>query len=291
MGIKEELKLELICAHFNHCLREEANNDEEFVKRVCRELNIQFISEKREVKKFYKGDSLEQTARQLRFDFFLALARQFKIKKVALAHNYDDVVETVLMRIIRGTALRGLRGILPKSKYKGVLFIRPMIELDKKSILRWLKEHNFNYTIDKTNFEEVFLRNKIRNKLIPFLKEFNPNIVEALYNLSKVSAVDYEFIYNFSFQQFNSLKKTGLGFVKLDLTRLTQFPLAVVREVLRIAIEELKGNTRRLEFKHIDAILELIYSSKEENALYLPFLEVKKEGKFLIIKIKNFSYS
>jgi tRNA(Ile)-lysidine synthase len=108
LQIKKEYKLSLVCAHFNHGLREESEEEEKFVKNICNDFSVKFISEKKNVKEFFKGDSLEQTARNLRYDFFLKCSRQTKIKKLALAHNKDDLVETILMRLIRGAGLRGL---------------------------------------------------------------------------------------------------------------------------------------------------------------------------------------
>ena len=101
-SLRDEFKLNLTCVHFNHCLREESDSDAEFVKKLCQELGVKFVSAKKNVYKFFKGDSQEQTARILRFDFFLNCSRSLKIKKIAIAHNKNDVVETVLMRILRG---------------------------------------------------------------------------------------------------------------------------------------------------------------------------------------------
>ena len=283
-NIKTRFNLNLICAHFNHCLRKEADSEEEFVRDLCKELKIRFVSDKKNVEKFFRGDSLEQTARNLRLDFFLKCARQFKIKKLAVAHNKDDVVETMLMRIIRGTALKGLRGILPKSKFRGVTFIRPLIETRKKEVLKWLSENSVSYRIDKTNFENKFFRNKIRLKLLPLLKQFNPNITGSLFNLSRVTSLDYEFIYNFAREKFNQLKKRqGKDYVKLDLETIKKFSRPIVFNVLRLAIEELKGDTRRLELKHIEQALDLIYRKCPLSKIDLPGLEIRKEDEWLVI--------
>jgi tRNA(Ile)-lysidine synthase len=282
---RADFKLELICAHLNHCLRREADDDERFVKKICQELNMRFVSERIKVSKFFSGDSLEQTARNLRFDFFLKCARQFKIKKIALAHNKDDVVETTLMRIIRGSALKGLRAILPKSKFRGTTLIRPLVETRKKDILDWLHNKNIPYRIDRTNFEDKFLRNKIRTRLLPILEEFNPNVVNAIYNLTRLATLDYECIDRLSRDKYNWLKKQrGKGYVKLDLKELKCLHPAMILNILRVVVEELKGNTRRLEAKHLDQILDLIYKKPPLTRIDLPDLEVKREDAWLVIK-------
>lgn len=286
LEIKEEYKLSLVCAHFNHGLRPEADEEERFVKKVCKEAGLKCISEKKNVGQFFKGDSLEQTARILRYDFFMKVSRQEKIKKLALAHHKDDLVETVLIRILRGSGLRGLRGFLPISKYKGLTVIRPLIETNKKDIVSWLKDKKIAYCIDKSNLEDKFLRNKVRIKLLPFLKEFNPNVTENLYNLAGNLSLDYDFIYKASFDSFNSLKRgeTKKG-IKLDLEGLKKLPLAILNNVLRIAIEETKGNVRRLESRHLKEIVDLIVHRPTASIVHLPDLLVKKEPKFLIISI------
>lgn len=284
-GLREEYKLQLVCAHFNHSLRPEADSEENFVKNLCKELNIRFISEKRDVNKFFDGDSLEQTARNLRFDFFLKCSRHFKIKKLALAHHKDDLVETVLMRLIRGAGLKGLRGFLPKTKFGSLSVIRPLIELDKKEIVDWLNRKKISYCVDKSNFEVKFMRNNIRSKLIPALKELNPDIADNIYDLSRNLSLDYDFIYTFSYAVFKSLKKGETAkTIKLDLEKLTRLHPAILNNVIIIAIEELKGSTRRIESRHIEEIVDLILHRPVESVVNLPLLAVKKQPQALIIQ-------
>jgi tRNA(Ile)-lysidine synthase len=281
----KEYNLQLICAHFNHMLRPEADSEEEFVKTACKELGIKFVSEKKDVNKFFKGDSLEQTARNLRFDFFLKISRHFKIKKIALAHHKDDLVETVLMRIIRGTGLKGLRAFLPKSKFKGLTVIRPLVELSKREILEWLDDNNISYCVDKSNFEDKFLRNRIRLKLMPILAEINPSIAQNLCNLSASAALDYDFIYTFSRKEFEKIKRGETRKeIKLDLDELKKHHPAIVNNIIRIAFEELKGDTRRLELRHLDEVKDLIDNRPPESIVHLPAFSVRKEGKRLVIQ-------
>ncbi|MDP2922320.1 MAG: tRNA lysidine(34) synthetase TilS [Candidatus Omnitrophota bacterium] len=284
-GIMKENRLQLVCAHFNHSLRPEADKEEVFVRNLCKDLNIKFISEKKDVNSFFDGDSLEQTARNLRFDFFSKCSRHFKIKKLALAHHKDDLIETILMRLIRGAGLRGLRGFLPKSKFQGLNVIRPLIELSKKEIIDWLDEHKIPYCVDKSNFEEKFFRNRIRLKLLPVLKELNPNIVDNMYNLSRNISLDYDFIYGFSRNIFESIKRGETAkAIKLDLEKLCKLHPAILNNIIRIAIEELKGSTRRIESRHIDEVIDLILRRPSDSVVNLPLLSVKKEGKLLIIQ-------
>ena len=146
--IKKEWRLNIVCAHFNHGLRDEADGDEEFVRDICSREKIKFISQKKNVKSFYRGNSLEQTARDARMNFFSETCRRYKIKKIAVAHNRDDAVETVLMRVIRGASLKGLRGIMPKTKFTDFTVIRPLILISKEDILCWLGSNNKPFRVD-----------------------------------------------------------------------------------------------------------------------------------------------
>lgn len=278
LKLKNEYKLYLVCAHFNHSLRKEADKEEEFIRKICKGRGIRFISEKKDVTKFFNGDSLEQTARNLRFDFFGSCSRAVKIKKIALAHHKDDLIETVLMRLIRGSGLRGLRGFLPKSKFQNLTVIRPLIELRKKEILNWLKKEGLSYCIDKSNLDEKFLRNRIRSKVLPFLGQLNPNIGDSLYNLARSAALDYEFIREFSREKFISLKKketkNGLSLCLEGLKGLNQ---AIFNNVIRIAIEEVKGNIRRIESRHLEEVKDLVFSRPSGSMVDLPSLLFRKQ--------------
>lgn len=283
--IRKEYKLNLFCAHFNHQLRDEADMEEEFVKQLCENEKIKFISHRRNIQNLFYGDSLEQTARNLRFDFFYECCRNYRVKKVALAHNKDDVVETVLMRIIRGTALRGLRSIVPISKMKRITFIRPLIEIEKKEILEWLRINNIDFCVDKSNFEEDFLRNRIRMKLIPILKEFNPSFTDVVYNLAYNVGMDYDFIHNYVLNTYQKIgKQRGRNYVKLKLSDLIGLHISILHNIIRIAVEDVKGNLRRVEQKHMDEIIDLIIRRPKFSIVHLPQLEIKKDDNWLVIK-------
>ncbi len=285
LNIKKDYKLKIACVHFNHGLRAESDSEEEFIKNLCKKEKIDFISERKDVSKFFKGDSLEQTSRDLRFDFFLKCGRQKRIKKIALAHHKDDLAETVLMRIIRGTGLKGMRGFLPKSNFRNLTIIRPFIGLGKRQILNWLKKKNISFCLDKSNQEKNFLRNKIRIDLLPQLKKTNESVVDRLSDLAVTAGLDYDFIYNFSYGEFKRLKQkeSGWGFC-LDLEGLKKLHPAIFNNVLRAAIEQVKGNTRRIEQNHLIRVRELVLSGRDQASIHLPKIWVKKENKSLLIQ-------
>ncbi|MDD5070016.1 MAG: tRNA lysidine(34) synthetase TilS [Candidatus Omnitrophica bacterium] len=283
--LRQEFKFKLLCVHFNHLLRKEAVDEEKFVKKLAEKLKIPFTSERKNVGAFFNGDSLEQTARDLRYDFFLKVSRQNRIKKIALAHHKDDLVETVIMRFVRGAGLCGLRGFLPKTKYKQLTVIRPFIDIRKKEIVDWLKIRGIPYCVDKTNFEDTYLRNKIRSKLIPLIEEMNPNSTEVISSLAQTLTLDYDFLQRQAKEVYQSLKRgDSLKHVSLALEPLKKMHPALFNNVLRLAVEDLKGNTRRIERKHLEEIEDMIFNRPVGSVVHLPFLAVKKEGSRLIIQ-------
>jgi tRNA(Ile)-lysidine synthase len=189
------------------------------------------------------------------------------------------------MRFIRGSGMRGLRGFLPKTKYKSLTVIRPLIEIQKKEILSWLKKYKYTYCVDKSNFQEKFLRNKIRLKLLPKLKEVNPNMVEGLSSFSKTMSLDYDFIYSIAYNEFCNLKRgERKSKILLDLDGLKKLHKAVFYHVVRVAIEELKGNIRSIETRHLDEIYDLVTKRPPGSIVDIPYVKVQKQDKTLDIQ-------
>ena len=183
----------IIVAHINHMIREEADEDENFVKEYCNKNNIQFYSKSIDVQKIANNNkiSTEEAGRNARYEFFDEILKKTGGNKIAIAHNKNDRVETVLMNELRGSGLSGLKGIEPRrGKY-----IRPLIEIEREEIEKYCEENKLEPRIDKTNFENIHTRNKLRNCLIPYIKkEFNPNIIETINRLSEIVTEQEKYI-------------------------------------------------------------------------------------------------
>ena len=189
---KDELKLNLVVCHFNHSLRDDADRDEKFVKTQCEKYGLKFYSKKEDVLLFSNENklSIEDGARTLRYKFFDEIKRIENLDYIATAHNKNDLAETIIMRILRGTGINGLIGIQSE---RGDL-IRPILGFSRNEIEKYIKENKIPFVEDETNFEDMYLRNKIRLNLFPILKnEYNPRILDALSRLSNI-AFDYSTI-------------------------------------------------------------------------------------------------
>ncbi len=176
--------------HFNHQLRPKtAKRDEHFVRRLAAKYRVPFFAGRGNVEKEAKKTqtSIEECARKMRYDFFLKTARTRKFPKIVLAHTQDDQAETVLMRILQGTGMRGLSGIREHARMSGVALIRPLLGFTKKELLSYLAENRIRFCSDESNHSHRFIRNRIRLKLIPHLeREYNPRLVQAL---SRIPAI------------------------------------------------------------------------------------------------------
>ena len=184
---------DFVVAHVNHMIREEAKADEEYVKNYCIKNDIQFYGKSIDVQKIANTNkiSTEEAGRNARYEFFDEVLQKIKGNKIAIAHNKNDKVETMIMNALRGCGIQGLKGIEPsRGKY-----IRPLIECERKEIEEYCKENNIEPRIDKTNFENIYTRNKIRNIVIPYIEqEFNPNIIETMDRLSNLVAEQEAYI-------------------------------------------------------------------------------------------------
>lgn len=192
--LRDKLNFDLIVAHVNHMIREEADGETKYVEEMCKTMGVQCFVKRFDVIKLAKEDKIgtEEEGRKLRYDFFEEVLKLTGANKIATAHNANDNAETVLMNIFRGTGVSGLKGIVPIRDNK---FIRPLIECERADIEAYCEKHRLDPKIDKSNFENVYTRNKIRNIVIPELKEmFNPNIITAINKLSDIAAQEEQFI-------------------------------------------------------------------------------------------------
>lgn len=183
MKLKESINFDVVLVHINHLLRgKNSDGDEKFSIEYGKKKGLEVFSRKINITELGKnlGLTLEEAGRKARYDFFREVLKETKATKIALAHNKDDQLETFMFRLTRGTGLEGLEGIIAKRD----LYIRPISEIYKKDIIKYLNDNNISYRIDETNLENEFTRNSIRLDLIPFIeKRYNPKFKDKLYSL------------------------------------------------------------------------------------------------------------
>ncbi len=277
-SLKDEMHLTLHVAHLDHMLRKDSYKDAEFVKALAEKFGIPVTCGKINVKKFVINGSFEEAARNARLEFLFNTAKKINAKKIALGHNLDDQAETVLMRFLRGSGLYGLGGIIPKRKFADFEIIRPLIEITRAEINKYLQDKNIKPRIDSTNSQDIYFRNKIRNQLLPLLeREYNKNIKEILANTAQSLGADYDCLEEIA-ERFIKGKRT-----RINLKKLGSLHPAIKRLVFRKAIFYIKGDTRSISFQHIKEIEDLLSNRPVNSIVDLPKeVSVLKNKHFLV---------
>jgi len=288
-ALKKDYEIELYVAHLDHKIRgEDSRKDREFCEALTKRLGLVIESGEADVSDLTKekGLSLEEAARIERYNFFKYVAQKNSIKKIAVGHTRDDQVETVLMRMIRGSGMMGLSGISPVREIFGLTVVRPLIEVSRSEIEEFVKSNKLEFRHDATNDEIIFTRNKIRHELLPYLEEnFNPNIKEILSNMADNLRSENDFIEKFSIRKFRSISTRKDGEIILDLKGLKRQHVAIQKRILRTAIRELKGNLRRLTYQHWKELEDLIDYMPAGSKLDLPSgIDVVKKRDCIIFK-------
>ena len=286
---KDELKLDLIVCHFNHSLRDDADRDEKFVKSQCKKYGLKFYSKKEDVLLYSNENKLstEEGARFLRYKFFDEIKRIENLDYIATAHNKNDLAETVMMRILRGTGINGLIGIQSE---RGDL-IRPILDFSREEIEKYIEKNNIPFVDDKTNFEDMYLRNKIRLNLLPILQnEYNPKISDALSRLSNIafdfSTISREYILSKEGLLWEFSKDKILVYIEKLKLQSRSFRNIMYREFFEFISKDPDG----INFKIIEEIDNLIFS-KTGKYIEIKNVIFKIEYDKLLIFDKNINES
>jgi tRNA(Ile)-lysidine synthase len=277
--LKSEMEFEIYVVHINHSIRgEDADEDEEYVKNYCRKYEIECFTKKIDVPTIARTEKIgtEEAGRKVRYEYFEEILKETGSNKIAIAHNKNDNVETIIMHLLRGSGISGLKGIEPIRENK---FIKPLIECDRQEIEKYCEENNLQPRIDKTNFENECTRNKIRNIVIPYIKkEFNPNIIETMTRLSDVISSENDFIENIAKENYNKiLVIEGKDKIELKLKEFNLLDEVLKNRIILIATKKLFGSTQGIEKVNIVDIIKLC-----NNNIGNKFLMPNKNLKVLI---------
>ncbi|QQK07937.1 tRNA lysidine(34) synthetase TilS [Miniphocaeibacter halophilus] len=283
-NIRDKYNLEIVAVHINHLIREDdARRDEEFSREFASRLNIKFVSYKKDVISYAKekGLSVEDAGRRIRYNVFNDEAKKLGPNaKIVVGHHKDDLVETIFLNFLRGSGSNGLIGIQEKNRN----IIRPILCLEKSEIINFLKSNNISYVEDYTNLENDYRRNKIRNELIPYIKEnFNPNITNTIRNMSNIIKDEQEFIEEYS-NNLNLIKEVNNN-ICLNIEELKIQSRAIQRNLIIKAYEKINGNRKDLSFENIESILELIY--KKNSSFEIKNYRIYNYNNNIIFSIKK----
>ncbi|MEA4848431.1 MAG: tRNA lysidine(34) synthetase TilS [Clostridiaceae bacterium] len=247
----------IFAAHLNHQFRgKAADSDAEFVEEICKEWGIQAFIETFDVPAYIKetGLSPEEAGREIRYRLFDRVCEKVGGNKIAVAHNLNDHIETILMRFMRGSGIDGLKGI---EAVRGNI-IRPLLETERTRIEEYCALCGLNPRIDKTNLDSIYNRNKIRLELIPYIeKNFNPNIKTALSRFSGLIKDENDFIETEAKRKLKAVTENFDDRVVIDVPMLTALHGALQRRIIRQCIQRLSNTLNGFDFRHFEKVLEL----------------------------------
>jgi tRNA(Ile)-lysidine synthase len=266
----------LIIAHMNHSLRPEADADAQVVEQVAGELGVRFILGKEDVFSFAQQNklSIEEAARHLRYRFLFAQARLNSVQAVAVAHSADDQVETILMHLLRGAGLQGLKGMpiicLPNAWSQDIPLIRPLLSSWRWEIIQYCQDRDLHPVQDQSNQDITYHRNRLRNELIPYLEKYNPQFRKMLWRTAQTLAGDDEIIKQALVLAWKEcFLNEGHGYVAFRRSALVQQVRGMQRRLVRKGIDWVQPGLQDIEFEIVERAVEFIANPSRTGTLSL----------------------
>lgn len=278
--IRNEININIICAHINHNLRYESFEEYEFVKKYCKVNNVIFegtVFDKEVLGNF------ESESRKKRYDYFESIVNKYNAEYLLTAHHGDDLIETVLMRLTRGSTLDGYEGFSVVSKRGNYKLLRPFIYSTKDELYSYARDNNIEYREDKTNKSEKYTRNRYRQNILPFLKKEDENVHLKFLKFSESLRELNEFVNSYVTKKYNEIYIEN----KLNLVKLKGLDVFIVKKICSKILSNLyKDKINYLNDKHISLILNVLNSQKPNISIDLP-LNVKVVKKYNILEFKG----
>jgi tRNA(Ile)-lysidine synthase len=275
--VRHHWNIRLTALHVNHLLRsEESDQDEQFVRDLADSWGIPIIAERIDARALavQHTDNLEQAARKIRRAFFQRHLESGAVDRVALAHTRSDQAETVLFRLLRGAYTTGLAGMRPVSRGGTV---RPLLEIERTEVEAYLRDNGIDWRQDSSNLDPRFARNRIRHQLLPQLaREWNPQLPDALSRYALLAQDDEDYWEEVVSSAERLLEPGPDDTVLLNINNLKLLPRAVVRRLLRRAVELTRGDLRQIDFIHLDRVLALTDSVDGHDRVQIPGADVMR---------------
>jgi len=265
-----EERLNLVVAHLNHSLRgADSDADQEFVARLAAGYGLLCVSKRVEVAALAQSSrlSLEDAGRRARYAFFAETAQTHGATSIALAHHRDDQAETVLIRLLRGAGGGGLSAM---SAGSASLLKRPLLQVTRAEIERFLKMRGLTHRTDESNADTTILRNSVRHELIPLLRRYNPRISERLAATAEILAADEELLDQLTASAYARLARIGSSEVSFSVEGVAREPRGLRLRLYRRALLEARGDLQRIALSHLESIDRLLTSERPNTIFKLP---------------------
>lgn len=280
LKIKKKIDISIIVAHVNHNVRRESAKEKEDLEAFCSGKNVVFESM---IIEQYGDDNFENEARNIRYNFFEDLVRKYNANYLFTAHHGDDLIETIIMRIVRGSTLKGYSGfsqIVDMNNYK---IVRPLLGVTKDDIVMYDDKNNIPYAIDKTNLKDKHTRNRYRHVVLPFLKKEDPKVHEKFIKFSKTLQEYDEYI--------NKEIKRSISKVyndkKIEISKYLELDPLIQKKIIYSILEDIyKDDLMIINDNHVKLMKMLIKSKKANAYIYLPH-NIKAVKTYDIITISD----
>lgn len=268
---------QIVCVHIHHNLRKESDEEQVFVKKYCEENHLLFET----IKFTYDDKFTEKIGREKRYQFFEEILKKYDSSFLFTAHHGDDLIETVLMRLSRGSTLKGICGIESVSKRSFYTILRPLLYLDKENIYQYVKENNIPYVEDSSNQDIHYTRNRYRKEILPFLKRENPDIHRKFLAYSEELKEVLEYVNQASDKIYPEIVQNG----KLDYRLWKTLEDILKKEVLRKYLFSIYDKEIELITKvHLQILMDFINFGIVNSSIDFPnHYQVKKDYQFIFL--------
>lgn len=263
--LRKKFDICIICAHVNHKIRKESDAELEWLESFCIKNHIIFESM---CIYNYGDDNFHNEARNIRYQFFDDLVKKYDAQYLMTAHHGDDLVETILMRIVRGSTINGYSGFKQEVKKDGYYIIRPLVFVTKDDILSYDKKHKIEYVIDKSNFSDKYTRNRYRKEVLPFLKKEDQNVHLKFLKYSNMLS-DYDEYVNKETDK--CLKKVSNSDESIDIVKFKKLDIVVQNKIISNLMKKYyQDDLILISDVHTNLVRDLIYSGRSNSSIYLP---------------------
>ncbi|MEW6718811.1 MAG: tRNA lysidine(34) synthetase TilS [Chloroflexota bacterium] len=266
LHVLHRLGYKLIVAHLDHMLRPESGEEAEVVRKIAEKMNLPFESGRERVAEVAadQGLAIEEAARVSRYRFLFSLAEGHSAQAVAVGHIADDQVETVIMHLLRGAGLSGLKGMLPRlllpSWSDCIPLVRPLLSVWRHEVLDYCERWHIQPVFDRSNLDTTFFRNRIRHELLPELESYNPSIRERLWHTAEILAGDEQVLSECTDDVWKGcVSVEGAGYVGFDTRAFADQSLGMQRRLIRKAVARLRPGLRDVDFDLVARAVNFFY--------------------------------
>ena len=287
MQYRNKYNFKIICAHVNHGLRKESDDEEVFVKKYCEENDVIFEMTKLDIKDNFS----EALGHKLRYEFFDNIVKKYNSKYLFTAHHGDDLVETILMKIVRGSNINGYLGFSSIVKNENYTILRPLVECTKEEILEYAEKNNIPFVIDLSNYDTTYTRNRYRKYILPRLKEEDSNVhLKFLQFSNKLQEYD-NFVNSIVDKEYIKVVSDN----KINIDTIKEYELLIIERIIYRWLNTIYENQiNDITKKHIDSIIDLIFSEKPNIIISLPHYDFIKQYNYISIyehtNIEDYKY-